>query len=54
MHIDSNYSRLHRMRVKVIRIESGLHESISIGGLNVNWLENQDSLCHNNAMLVSM
>ena len=38
MRIESNYSHPHGMRIRVIRIESGLHESTSTGGMNTNWL----------------
>ena len=48
MRIESNYSRPHGMRIRVIRIESGLHESTSTGGLNTNWLQ-IGMLRHNNA-----
>ena len=41
------------MEYALRRIEGGLHESTSIGGLNVNWLANQDLILHDNAMLVS-
>ena len=41
------------MYIKVIRIESGLHESTFTGSLNANWLTNWDLLRHNNEMLVS-
>ena len=54
MRIDLNYSCLHGMRIKAIQIENGLQESTSTGDLNMNWLENRDSLRHNNAMLVGM
>ena len=40
MSIYLNYLRPQVICIEVIRIESGLHEPTSTGGLNANWLVN--------------
>ena len=54
MRIDSKWWRPHGMHIETIRIESGLYETTLPGVLKGNWLANQDSLRHNNAMLINM
>lgn len=40
MHIESNWLHPHGMHIELSQIESKLHQSTYLGGLNVNWKAN--------------